>query len=51
MRGRRGPSDADPAVASAMRRDTASWPEATVLDTLEPPALVADRAASLVRPG
>lgn len=51
MRGRRGPSDADAAVAAAMRRHTAPWPEATVVYTLEPPDVVAERTVGLVRHG
>jgi aminoglycoside phosphotransferase family enzyme/predicted kinase len=33
MIGRRGPSDADPAIAAAMRVDADPWPEAEVVDT------------------
>lgn len=50
MRERFGPSDADEAVAAAMRRDADAWPEATVLDTSLPLEVVVSRAADCVRP-
>lgn len=50
MRERSGPSDADEAVAAAMRGDADAWPEATLVNTSLPLDVGVAHAVSCVRP-
>ncbi len=52
LAGRTGGSDADPAVAAALRRERARWPEATVVDTAgSRESALLDAAALFARTG
>lgn len=46
-----GPSDATPGIAARVAADADPWPEAQVIGTDPPPALVLDRARRVVGPG